>query len=134
MTQVSKAFNEENQDVTVLASSERTSSENSDWFRSLGARGVRVFLDITAASGTTPTLDIKFQALDPVSGKAFDIPGASFAQKTGTETDAITVYPGIAETNNETVSDVLSTKFRAVATIGGTSPSFTFSLGATLLP
>jgi len=97
-------------------------------------KGVRIYLDITAVSGTSPTLDVKLQTKDPVSGKYFDMAGVTFAQKTGTGQGELTVYPGIAETGNTTVSDVLSRVWRLVYTLGGTTPSFTFSVGAEYLP
>lgn len=118
-----------NHSVSVFGSAARTATANSDDIDNYAARGARCVLDITAASGTTPTLDVKLQSKDPISGKYVDLPGAAFAQKTATGTDDLTVYPGVAETANETVSDVLAGVWRAVATIGGTTPSFTFTLG-----
>ena len=99
-----------------------------------GHRGIELYLDITAASGSSPTLDIKLQAKDPTSSKYFDVPGAAFAQQVTTGQAALTVYPGIAETADVSVSDILPGVFRFVATITGTTPSFTFSLGANLKP
>ena len=97
-------------------------------------RGVQITLDITAFGGTNPTLDVKLQRLDPASGKWVDLPGAAFAQKTGTATADLTVYPGIAETANVSVSDVITEDMNVVWTIGGTaSPNFTFSLGANFI-
>lgn len=90
--------------------------------------GATCWLDITAVSGTTPTLDVKFQRKDPLSGDYHDLPGAAFSQKTAVGQDDLTIYPGIGETANESVSDVFTGRLRAVATIGGTTPSFTFSL------
>lgn len=110
--------------TTITATAATTDQTNYD------ARGVTIYLNITAASGTSPTLDVKLQIKDPVSGTYIDIPGAAFAQKTGTGSDSLTIYPGISETANRKASMVLPRTWRAVATIGGTTPSFTFSLGA----
>ena len=123
----------ENFEFTVFASAARTATANSGDLENRTARGVRLWLNITAASGTTPTLDIKLQWKDPLSGLYFDIPGANFPQKTGTGTDDLTVYPGIAETATEAISDVIPRGWRAVATIGGTTPSFTFSLAGSYI-
>jgi hypothetical protein len=119
--------------MTVFTSVARTATENSIPQGARGHRGVRLTLDITAASGTNPTLDVKVQSYNETGDDWVDLPGAAFAQKTTTGTDDLTVYPGIAETANRSVSDVLSTTWRAVATIAGTGPSFTFSLGADLI-
>lgn len=112
----------------------RTATANSNDQENLDYRGIMVFLDITAKAGTLPTLDVKLQAKDPVSGQYVDIPGAAFAQKTDVGTDTLLAYPGVAETANREVSTCLPSSFRAVATIGGTSPSFTFTLTGVLLP
>lgn len=124
-------FHEVNQDKTVFASAAQTATVNSVDIANINARGARLHLDITAVSGTAPTLDVKLQA--KVGGVYIDIAGAAFAQKTGTGTDELVVYPGVAETANESVSDVLPRIFRAVATIGGATPSFTFALTASLV-
>lgn len=122
-----------NHGVQVFASAARTVTANSDAMENRTAAGVHLVLDVTAASGTTPTLDVKIQRFDAVSGKWVDLPGGAFAQKTATGTDDLVIYPGVAETANRSVSDVISQVWRAVATIGGTGPSFTFSLGGSYI-
>lgn len=127
------SFERRNKTETVFALAARAVTENSAEQVNGYARGVRLTLDVTAASGTSPTLTVKLQAKDAVSGKYVDIAGAAFTAKTAAGTDELVVYPGIAETANETVSDVIPDAWRAVATIGGTTPSFTFSLGASYI-
>lgn len=75
-----------------------------------------VTLDVTAASGTAPTLDVKLQH-SPDGVKWSDL-GTAFGQKTGAsrEVKAFTQYHRYV---------------KAVYTIGGTTPSFTFSVDAT---
>lgn len=97
----------------------------------LGARGVLLQLNISAASGT-PTLDVKLQRVSP-AGVAIDLPSASLAQKTGTGSDDLVVYPGVAETANRSVSDHTGRRIKIVCTVGGSTPSFTLSLGAVRL-
>ena len=121
--------------VTLHASAAKTATFNGADFTNEGRRGIKLFLDITVKAGTSPTLNIKLQAKDALSAKYFDLPGAAFAEKTTVTTAQLIVYPGVAETANESVSDVLPTTYRFVATIGGSAgQSFTFSLGAELLP
>jgi hypothetical protein len=89
------------------------SSETSD----LPSDGPGVlYLDVTAASGTTPTLDIDLEVKDPLSGQWFTL--VSLTQATGVTTQRLAT--GLAD-----LADVV---FRAVWTIGGTTPDFTFSL------
>ena len=115
-------------EVTLFSSASRTANTNSDTQTQTKYKGVWLVLDITAASGASPTLDVKLQRYDGISGNFVDIADAAFAQQTGTATVGLTLYPGIAETANVSVSDVLTSEWRAVATLGGGTPDFTFSL------
>lgn len=120
-------------DAVVLASGAQTVTFNGDDQRAQG-KGVLLQLDITAVAGTAPTLNIKVQTKDPGSGKYQDLPDASFAAKSATGQDSLIIYPGVVAVANRRVSSVLSAIYRLVYTIGGTGPSFTFSVGATYLP
>jgi hypothetical protein len=71
---------------------------------------------VGAVSGTTPTLDGKFQEGDTLGGAYSDIPGATFTQVT-------------ASTNLQTITFDRTKRFvRYVGTIAGTTPSFTFGV------
>lgn len=106
-----------------------TATTNSDTVQNEDeARGVRLVLNVTAASGSSPTLDVKLQRYDDTSANWIDLPSAAFAQKTGVSNDDLVVYPGVAETANRSVSDVITSRWRAVATIAGSSPSFSFTV------
>ncbi len=113
--------------------SRRIDVQRQEWPHDV-VRGIHLILDVTAASGTSPTLDVTLERYDPGSDGFIAMPGAAFAQKTGISVDDLIIYPGIAETANRSVSDVLSQHFRLVWTIAGTTPSFTFTIGATYLP
>lgn len=79
-----------------------------------------LILDSAAGTGTTPTLDIKVQSSDTSGGTYTDITGATFTQVTGTASQqAITIS-----------KDEARRWIRVVYTVGGTSPSFTFSVNA----
>lgn len=120
------------QTLTLISSAARTANGDSGPQENSWARGARFTLDISAASGTTPTLDLKIQYFDETSSQWLDLNGASFVQKSATGTDDLLVYPGIAETANRAVSTVLPGQWRVAWTVGGTGPSFTFSLGVEL--
>lgn len=127
-------FARDNPTVVLFQSALASGANNSPDQQALG-RGARLMLDITAVSGVAPTLDVKLQSKDPASGKYLDIPGAVFTQKNGVSTDDLTIYPGIAETANETVSDTLSRVWRAVGTVRGSStPTVTCTLSASYIP
>lgn len=92
-----------------------------------GYTGGIFVLDVTVAGGT-PTLDVKLQYLDSVSGKAVDIPGASFAQKSSTGTSQLSIYPGLTAAANVAVTQALTKNLRAVAVVAGTTPAITATL------
>lgn len=108
------------QEITMLASAARaTSGDTSATPMDVKKFKEAVFfLDVTAVSGTTPTLDVKIKTKDPVSGKWFDL--ASFTQATAVTSEM------------KAVSGLLGSQIAAFYTISGTTPSFTFSLGAVL--
>ena len=115
-------------EAQFIASAARTVTFNSEDFCDLNNSSGLFFLNITAASGTTPTLDIKIQNKCQATGIYYAITGASFAQKTAAGTDFIAIDPALTSSANKAISQILGPCFRAVCTIGGTTPSFTFSL------
>lgn len=123
-------------ELIVFASAARTVTANSPIIRQVGAdkyRGIWLFLDVTAAAGTTPTLDVIIERFDPASDGFVALPGAVFTQKTAASTDELTIYPTMTAAANDIVREHIGEVFRAVATIAGTTPSFTFSLGGQFL-
>ena len=125
----------ENRTVTIRSSAALGATAASTPVASHGARGIIIYMEITAVSGTSPTLDSKVQAYDALGDVWHDITGAVFAQKSGTGSDYLTIYPGIGETTNEAVSDVVPALIRVHNTIGGSStPTVTFTLGGVFVP
>jgi hypothetical protein len=114
-------------DITLLPSAARVAGTyNSDDQTTSFARGVILYLDITAITGT---LDVKIQVKDTVSNTYIDLAGASFAQKSAVFHGMLSVYPGNTVSANVSISAHLSKVWRVVAVIG-TGP-VTFSLLAT---
>ena len=108
-----------------------TATTNYDQKVPIEAIGLALFVEATDDAGTSPTLDIKVQHKPPLSSTYVDLPGASFAQITTTDVrKRLVVYPGVAETNNESVSDVISAHdIRVVATLGGSdTPTYALKL------
>ena len=121
--------------VTILSSTALGATAATTPVASHGARGIIIYIEITAVSGTSPTLDSKLQGYDALGDVWHDITGAVFAQKTGAGSDYLTIYPGIGETSNEAVSDVIPAIIRVHNTIGGSStPIVTFTLGGVFIP
>jgi hypothetical protein len=110
----------DNTEGTILASGARTISGNSeDIILGSGSR-LAVYLDVTAAAGTSPTLDVTVKAKDPASGKYFNI--GTFAQKNAVGNEAVFIGAG-ADTKFAVRT------FRIEYVVAGTTPSFTFSVG-----
>lgn len=123
--------------VFVSASRAEDTAYTSDEMHNLCAKGVRLFIQI-GTIGTT-TLTVKIQVRNPASVTAalawVDLPDAVTTALTADDTTTtLTVYPGIAETANISVSDHLGPSWRVVATLnnGDTTP-VTFAVGADYL-
>jgi hypothetical protein len=99
-----------------FSSAARTATATSSTFEIYGAETLVCYLSVTAASGSSPTLDVKFQDSPDGGTTWFDIAGASFTQATAATTQVVSASRKFAR------------KIRCVATIGGTTPSFTFSV------
>lgn len=97
----------------ALASGARTTTGVGTAFDTDQAQSLEGFLAVTAASGTTPTLDVRLEtSVD--GGTSYDTVGA-FTQATAITTDNHVFGP-------------LGDTCRWAWTIGGTTPSFTFSI------
>lgn len=94
------------------------------------ANGLTLFLNCSAVSGTTPSLAVKLQVLDEISGTWMDVPNASFPAITATGSATLTLFPGAASVANVSVNQTVRNFYRAAYTLSGTAPSFTFSVGA----
>lgn len=98
----------------AIAEGARTETFNGGAVNVQHARDLLAILKVTAASGDTPSLTVKFQ--ESLDGTTWiDIPSAAFSAATGTTTARL-----------EFASRAMFV--RAVATITGTTPSFTFSV------
>jgi hypothetical protein len=79
---------------------------------------VVLFLDVTSASGTDPTLLVKLMTKDTISNKWFLI--GNFDSVSGPTTDITFVIHGLGS--------YIATAWE----VGGTNPSFTFALNASI--
>jgi hypothetical protein len=130
----------ENQTVTLKATGALASGanngakqDNKSW------RGVTLFVDVSAGSGTSPTLVVKLQEWIPGSaagaGEWVDITGATTAtiSVSGATQAQFTVYPGCIASANAYINRPLGEHWRYVATVGGTdTPTVTCSIHAQL--
>lgn len=102
--------------VEVVASAARTATGQTDALRCGGARNLNLLVDVTAASGTSPSLTVSVE-WSPDGGVTWypaDTPDA-FAAITATKKAAKQFT-------------VKAPDYRIVWTITGTTPSFTFAI------
>ena len=100
----------------------------------ISARGALIAVDVTARSGTTPTLVCKVQgSVDGVTWFDLDATNAATASITAVGHYVIKVYPGLPTVAAGSCNSPLPRMWRLAWTIGGTTPSFTFSTIASYL-
>lgn len=86
-------------------------------FKAGNYRNFVAYLNVTAHSGTTPTLDCKFQDSPDGGTTWYDITSAAFTQVTTTNGQS-----------RLAVSGPFGPNLRAHVVLGGTTPSYTVSL------
>ena len=101
-----------------LASAARTTSGNSETFDAAEKRELIVTVNVTAASGSSPTLAV--QAQHSPDGVIWDNLGTAFT--------TVTAAPATLTKTFGTAANPFHRYVRASYTIGGTTPSFTFSV------
>lgn len=110
----------------VFSLASRTVTTNSAAFGVGNPAGqVTLFTRVTAASGTSPTLNVKLQE-SPDGNNWYDV-GTASTNLTGVSTQRfVCTYEG------SNVGGLTAIQYRVVATLGGTSPNFTFETIAVL--
>ena len=106
-------------DITTKAA--RTITGDSGWVDIGDATEIIAQLDAAAGTGTTPTLDVKFQtSFDGTDANAVDVPAGAFTQVLGAASAQI---KSIA---------VFHRYVKVVHAIAGTTPSFNFGVYITV--
>ena len=119
----------------LLASSVQTISGTAEGVVNNSHSALLLVIDVTAASGTVPSMIVKIQGYDRAADKWLDVLGAVTAAIIGVSTTQLYIIPAAAPITNIISQVFLPPRWRAVWTITGTTPSFTMSLGAqTMLP
>ncbi|MEO5690106.1 MAG: hypothetical protein ABIR54_22325 [Burkholderiaceae bacterium] len=96
----------------------------------IGGYPLTLLFNITAVSGTSPTMNAKVQILDAPSGSWVDFPGAFITTQTAVGVAMLNIGVGLQNVANVSVNLPIRNIYRVVVTIGGTTPSFTFSVSA----
>jgi hypothetical protein len=104
--------------LTLVSSGARTANGNGDALE-ITADALAVTLEVTAASGTSPTLNVFLEDAPTLNGPWTTL--ATYGQKTGASVEAQRV-------TNGAFHDYARVRW----SIAGTNPSFTFSVRATV--
>lgn len=118
------------------ASGARTASGSGNVIDVSSAKGGLFQVDVTAVTGTDPTMVWKIQiSLDGVNWVDVDATNAATASVVATGRHTIRIYPGLTNTAAGTANGVLPALARFAWTIGGTdTPTFTFATHVALIP
>lgn len=114
---------------SVMDSAARTATPDTVQFTGMGRSvGLVLVVDATAITAT-PSVVVKIQGVDSVSGKTWDILTSAAIVATGTT--VLRVRPGITASTNIAVADALPPVIRILATHGD-ADSITYSISAHL--
>jgi hypothetical protein len=123
-----------NTEGVLLASAARTATTTASGPTNHNARGVVVFLNVTAASGTGG-LQVTLRAVDPVSGASFQL-NATPAAVVATGQYAYELYPGAsgaaAGSVQQRTAAALPRRFE-LTVVHGDASSYTYSAGYALV-
>ena len=118
-----------NVEGTALTSAARTATESSADLTNSRGKGVRVVLDVTAATGS-PSITLTIECKDAASGKYCTL--LLSAAVTGISMNTFVVYPGIVAVTNLATNNFVSKTFRITMTHSNTD-SITYSTGYSLV-
>ncbi len=119
--------------VAVETSAARTTTGVGTTQTNFNARGAFIWVNVTAVTGTTPTLTVRVQ-WSPDGGTNWldlDTTNAQTASITATGASVLRIYPGLTTAANAALNSPLPRTWRLAWTITGTTPSFTFAAQAT---
>jgi hypothetical protein len=115
----------------LVALSGASTSGNTVTQDNLQWRGLQLGINITAITGTSPSITVVVEGLDEASGQYYTLLSSAALSVAGFT--PLTVYPGIAAAANSAASQVLPKSWRVRYTIAGTTPAVTATIGASLI-
>jgi hypothetical protein len=107
----------------VAASASQAGPDNENY----GAIGLQVGVNITALTGTAPTMTVIVEGKDK-SGAYYTL--LSSAALNAVAFTLLTLYPGVTPAANLAVSQVLPRNWRVRVVIAGTTPAVTATISA----
>ena len=100
----------------------------------LNSRGLQFYINISAGTGTLPTLQVFIEGVDVAgSGLAYTLLASVVLVASAALFTQLTVYPGVAAAANVMSNQPLPRFWRVRTVIGGTTPTVTATIGASLI-
>jgi hypothetical protein len=115
----------------IVTLSNTSVTGNSADLANTNAKGVIVGINLTAVTGTLPTLVTTIQGKDTASGTYYNMLSSVSIGATGFI--VMSLYPTLSAVTNLVSNSILPKTWRVVYTIGGAAPSFTGTIGACLI-
>jgi hypothetical protein len=118
--------------VALDSSTARTTSGTGATFTNHSGRAVSFWVNVTAVTGTTPTLTVRVQ-WSPDNGATWldmDTTNLQTASITGTSNATLRIGVGLTTAANAALNTAAPRLMRLAWTVGGTTPSFTFATWA----
>lgn len=106
-----------------------TSSASPD-LENLSGTAAHVVIDITAITGTTPSMTVTVEGKDPISGKYYPI--LVSAALAAVATTVLRIFPAATAAANLAVNDFIPAMFRVSVAIAGVTPAVTAKISVNL--
>lgn len=115
--------------VSHSAASTGTSSAVLDTHQ---AKGCIIYINVTAITGTTPTLTVTLKGMEPTAqSNTYTVLASASISATGLT--VLKVYPGLTAAANSVANDVMPGLSRIDTAIGGTTPAVTATVSVQLV-
>lgn len=92
-----------------------------------GTLGIHAIINIAAITGTTPSLTVTVEGFDPVSATYYTL--LASAALTATGQTVLKIFPAATAAANLAASDIIPDTIRVRATVAGTTPAVTATVG-----
>lgn len=112
-----------------------TGSVNSVQYTNAVATGLALRLYVTAETGTTPTVMLTVQGYDKASAQWYTVGASTAFAVAANSMYTVNMYPGSAAGSSPTegINAALPAIWRVEATVGGTTPAVTATVGGCTL-
>lgn len=120
-----------NRNQLALTLTAASASANGHDLENMSCKGAHFTIDVTAITGTTPTVTVTIEGKDEFSGKYYTILASSAISTVSTT--VLKVYPALTAAANSVANDIVPKMFRVRATIAGTGPAVTATVGVSLV-